>query len=543
MIEVIGDRLKAKFDTFGPQEYDLFLKAKRLPEYGIAFDPEAFTWTIDAPARFAHMLGVENAVTRRDRLPMPSFLFDDQVAITNMALDAKRFACWSGCGLGKTLIQTEFARQVCHQTGGRFLQVTLNDIVPQTIEEAKRFYGDDFPIIHLPTRAAMKHFCAEGPKETIGITNYEKFNHESEADQVVNELRHLAGVGLDESSRLKTGGGKQKWALIKSCRGIEYKLSCTATPAPNEIMEFASQASFLEKMRSENDIIWTYFRRDEKTHRWTVKAHARKAFFEFMSSWSIYVRDPRAYGWRTGIEFPPDPIEIRHEIPMTEEQRAFVMEHNQLTLTSDQNTASMFAQEATATSIAKLSQAAKGFVYTGTGRTARPIASLKPAKVAEIVSEDASSGLQVLVWTVFDAESDIVAGEIKRRISGDGVDILTGATKAADRIAMLERFRHGQSRVLVTRARMLGYGMNFQCCGSMVFSGWDFSFESFYQAVRRAVRFGQKRAVRVHIPFIAELEGQMLDAIGRKDRQHDEAVREMEENYIEAMKRLHGIKV
>src|SRR5262249_25069305 len=113
-------------------------------------------------------------------------------------------------------------------------------------------------------------------KAMIAVVNYEKFNHKGEDDQVVNECRHLAGVVLDESGRLANSGGKQKWAIIKSFRGVEYKLSLTATPAPNEIVEFASQASFLEKMRAENiqdaaeQIIWTYFTRHPKTHRWTI---------------------------------------------------------------------------------------------------------------------------------------------------------------------------------------------------------------------------------------------------------------------------------
>lgn len=549
MITIADDRLRVQFNRFDGEAYATFLKVKRLPEYDITFDPEAFDWTITAPARFAPLLGMDIPRPQRD-LPLAPFLFDDQAAIIRMALDAKRFACWSGCGMGKTLIFLEWARQVAHRTDGRVLIVSPREIIAQTIEESRRFYGDGLDILFLDSRAAMKDWCAgrlidvEGREveNKIAITNYEKFNHKTPADQIVNQCRHLAGVVLDESSRLKAGGGKQKWAIIKSCRGIEYKLSCTATPAPNEIMEFASQASFLEKMRTENDIIWTYFRRDEKTHRWTVKRHARKAFFEFMAGWSIYLQDPRRYGWRKNVAFPPDPVIIRHDVPMTDDQRAFVLEHNAAMIPAGKanETPSMFADEGNAITVGRFSQAAKGFVYStdhAGRRIVRPVASHKPAKVAEIIREDVEAGLQVLVWTVYDAESNIIAETLGSSVP---FDLLTGKVPHKKRRAMIERFRAGHSRVLISRPSMLGYGMNFQHCGSMVFSGWTFSFESFYQAVRRAWRFGQTRSVRVHIPVVTELEGQMLDAIGRKDRQHEEAVREMEENYIRAIKALRG---
>src|SRR3990167_11402603 len=120
------------------------------------------------------------------------------------------------------------------------------------------------------------------------------------------EMRRLSGVAFDESSRLKGGGGVIKWHLIRSCRGIEYKLSATATPAPNDTMEYASQASFLEKLRNEGEILWTYFSRD-KYGTWSVKPHAREAFYRFMASWSIYLRDPKDYGFNDILATLPPP--------------------------------------------------------------------------------------------------------------------------------------------------------------------------------------------------------------------------------------------
>lgn len=531
MIQIQGEIASVDFARFGPAEYELFLRCKALPESRVSYDYERDAYTVTTPARFARLLGVEAAAVEREALPTPEFLFDDQRAIVRMSLDSKRFAVWSDCGLGKTLVQLEWARQVAHLTAGRVLVITLNEIVAQTIEEAQKFYGDALPLVRLETRAEMRLWCQHGAPG-LAITNYEKMNPDAEG-QVVPEMRHLAGLVLDESSRLKTGGGKQKWALIKSSKGIPYKLSCTATPAPNDMMEFASQASFLEKMRDENEIIWTFFRRDPVTQEWTVKRHARRAFFEFMAGWSIYMRDPRRYGWRLEVEPPPEPVFFEHPVGMTPEQAEELRAHN----TDRAGQIGMFAQNNLGiVNRAKLSQVAKGFVYENKGKSARRVPSLKPATVVELIEREVAAGLQVLVWTVFDEETAILAQLLNR--TAVMFDALSGSTKKEDRLLMLEDFRKGQSQVLVSKASLLGYGMNFQNCGSMVFSGWNDSYEQMYQAVRRAYRFGQKRSVRVHVPFVPELEGMVLDNVRKKQKHFEEAVSEMESAYIRAMKSL-----
>jgi len=569
-----GDRLAVRFASFRVEDYRLFLKCKKLPESEITFDPEDESYTVTAPARFAKLLGVEAPRPAAPDLPLSDFLFDDQSEIVKLALAAKRFACWSGCGLGKTLIFLEWSRHVIHRTGGRVLIVSLNEVVPQTVEECRRFYGDSLPIRRITSREEMRRWCKEGGKGATGeddgvrlaITNYEKWNPESLDRQIVSEAKHLCGVVLDESSRLRGSGGKQKWALIKSCKGIEYKLACTATPAPNDTIEFCSQASFLEKMRNEGEIIWTYFARDPKSHRWAVKPHAREAFFRFMSSWSIYVRDPRKYGWRLDHPDIPPPVIIPHEIDPTPEQLAALAE----TLAADDGQGLLpgMGRETNAVERSRLSQIAKGFRYrrpakepgrngkAGAGgrilggrtggkagdkeagaRVFDRIPSRKPALVAALTKAEADAGLQVLVWTVFDAESTILA-ESLRAAGFTSFDLLTGKTAEGERLRILERFRRGESRVLVSRATMLGYGMNFQFCGSMVFSGFNDSYEQWFQAVRRAYRYGQTKRVRVHVPVVKELEEDMYANLLRKQALHESSIDEMEQNYVEALKPL-----
>jgi hypothetical protein len=128
-ISIDGDKLRIHFNRFDLEAYALFLKAKKLPEFELAFDDSDETYRVSAPSRFAPMLGVAIPPREVTTLPLPSFLLDDQVAIIRMALEAKRFGVWSDCGLGKTLIMLEVARQVAHLTGGRGLILTMNEIV------------------------------------------------------------------------------------------------------------------------------------------------------------------------------------------------------------------------------------------------------------------------------------------------------------------------------------------------------------------------------------------------------------------------------
>jgi hypothetical protein len=541
-VEFRGGELAVRFDRFGLDAYELFLRCKKLPEYRVEFHEADETYTVTAPARFAPVLGAPVPAPPPGDLPLSDFLFDDQAAIVRMALDAKRFAVWSNCGLGKSLIELEFARHALHRTGGRALLVTLNEVVPQMLAEAARFYPG-MPVLRLGSQADLVAWCREG-EPGLAVTNYEKFNPARLGpDPVINECRLLSCVVLDESSRLKGGGdSKQKKVINASCKGVEYKLSGTATPAPNDTIEFVSQATFLEKVRTELDIIWSYFVRDSKTHRRTVKPHARAAFFDFMAGWSVYLKHPARFGWRLGHPEVPAPEYFTHEIPSTPEQRAAAAG----VLADEGGTGLLFvSRDTNAVERLKLAQIARGFVYRKAGkgkgagaRRAERIPALKPGFIADLVASEAAAGHQVLVWAVFDEETVI----LKELLDGLGVapDVLTGATREAERLAVLNRFRAGETRCLVSRPRMLGYGMNFQCCTSMVFSGFSESFEDLYQAVARAVRYGQSRSVRVHFPVVEDLEGDTFANLKRKAARNDRATSEMEDNYLRSYLALRG---
>lgn len=520
------------FERFGLQEYELFLRTKKIPEQRVTFDEAAGAWMVEAPARYAELLGVARPVPAGRRREFPAFMWDYQKDVTWSALEAKRYAVWADCGLGKTLMFLEWALHVIERTGGRVLILSPLQIIGQTIEQARAFYGQDYPIRQLHTRAELVHWCSTGtagegagPTSPIAICNYEKL-----IDGTIDEMRLLAGIVCDESSILKTGGGVIKWNVIKSSRGVEYKLSCTATPAPNDVMEYASQAAFLETIRHEGEVLWTWFTRG-KDGEWYIKPHAKEAFFRFMASWSIYLRDPAAYGWKDNVEPLPEPIVIEREIEPTDEQ-ARAAHKMSVELTGD-----MFASERMGITVrTKMNQMAKGFVYGDNGPKGQKgpkikrIKSLKPKIVAGIVEEEVAAGRAVLVWTVYDEEAEIL-----REWIGDDAEYLSGKTPMGERQAIIERFRSGETKVLVGKASMLGYGLNFHHVGAMVFSGWNDSFEQWYQAIRRAYRYGQTQRLRVHVPFIAMLEGKMLENVMAKQSRFIEETRIQEINYLKAM--------
>lgn len=531
MISIDGDKLTIDFKTFDLDSYELFLKSKQLPESNLAFDPASETYRLTAPARFAGLFGLQAPAFNRGMLGVPGSMHDYQSDLLYRALEVKRWADWWDCGLGKAFEGLEWMRQVAHRTGGRVLAVTLNGLVGELVAEARKFYGDDIRIVVLNSRAELIAFC-KGPADgSIAVTNYEKF-----IDGIILELKWLAGLWLDESSILKCGGGVIKWNILKSAKGIEYKLSTTATPAPNDLMEYASQAGFLEKLKTESDILWTFFSRD-KMGAWQVKPHALSAFYQFMASWSIYLRNPGRYGWKDNIKSIPAPCFHEHMIEPTLDQ---MRRAKQFTKPAESVVGDIdFADdEYKAPSLGivgrnKLAQLAKGFLYINGKENMKRVMSHKPAFVARQARQELAAGRQCLIWTAYDEESAILE-ELTR---GCGLETLTGSTPPDRRGAIIERFKRGQSAGLITRSDLLGFGQNFQHCRSMIFSAFTDSYEDFYQMVRRSYRYGQTESVHIHIPIVKGLEEVIWANNSRKARNFEKDTEIQEQHYVEALQR------
>lgn len=517
-VRIEGGLAVVDFARFDLESYARFLACKKLPESQVSYDWRTDTYRLTTPARFADRLGAALPSVVGKGLPLPAYLRDYQRWIVrDLFLPAKRFAAWIDTGIGKTPIILEAGRQVVAMTGGRYLILQPQGIHSQTIGMAAEFYGGELAIERIPTREALIDWCRR-PGPGIGLANYAKL-----IPGEIPEFRHLAGLAADESSVLRTGGGVIKWNLIHSAKGVEYKLSATATPAPNEAMEYASQASFLETMRTEGEILWTYFERD-KHDNWTVKPHARSAFYEFMASWSVYMRDPSRFGFQDVLAELPQPDVREYELPLSDVQREtmFGLVGKKGGLFND--------DRLTLSERSKLAQLARGFLYDGTGGKRRAVryASAKPPMVADLAAADVADGRQVIVWTVFDEEGEIVSEHLPAGIERA---TLSGKQSDGEREELIRRFKAGGVPVLISKPSLLGYGLNLQNCGSMVFSGFDDSFEREYQAVRRAVRPGQRRRVRVHYPVIPELEGTVFANIRRKQARFDEDTAIQEEHY------------
>lgn len=510
--------------------YDLFLKAKRLPEFQCLFDRLTDSYTLTAPARFAHLVGLDAAPRSGAGLPFPDFLFDYQKWAVELALEARRFALWEDCGLGKTVQALEWSRQVHHRTGGKILILCPKALIHQWHAEAEKFYPNEISLEILRTRESLIAWCSNQiTHHDSRITPFAICNYEKLAQHIIPEIRYVTGIVLDESSILKGGGRTTKWNLIKSCKGVEYKLSCTATPAPNDTIEYASQASWLEKLRNEGEILWTYFYRDQKSSEWRVRPHAREAFYKFMAAWSIYLRRPSAYGFANTWDMP-EPELIEHRLAMTPEQQA---RYSPLVVQALAGPA-LFNNDPPKLGVrerSKLSQLAKGFLYCD-DKSAERIPSLKPSCVSNLVRQAIAANRQVLVWTVFDQESDI----LMEHLTGQPVESIHGKDSDSARERKLDAFCNGQTRAMVSKSQLLGYGRNFQFCTRMVFSGFDDSFEKLYQQIRRAHRYGAKERLQVHIPFIPELEAHMWENLLRKKSQWEADAAIQEQNYAKAMK-------
>lgn len=499
-----------RFPSFDLSGYPLFLKAKALPEVRADYDHESDVYTLSTPARFLARLTGEHAEPEIKPEDMSAFLFDYQRFVVPQALEARRFAIWADCGMGKTLMGLEAARHVESDRGSYLISAPKN-VLREWRSHAKKYYNRD--LIELKTGEQFRAW-ADAP-HGIAICTHHAFG------PGVVSLRKVGGMCLDEAGILKTGGGVIKWNIIKSSKGLEYKLALTATPAPNDVMEYASQAAFLEKIRDGGDTLWTFYSKKGDDGDWEIKPHAREAFFRYMASWSIYLRSPARFGFKDNVrELPPVEYFV-HTVEATPEQHRFAND-----IVAGLGGGMFPGERMGVTPRQKLAQAARGFVYDR-NRQPIPIASNKPALCARLADEEASAGRQTIVWVDFDSEAD----EIAKHLRSAHV-ILDGRVKSdGERDLWQDRFERGEFPVLITKSSMLGFGGNKQFVGSMVVSGVNDSWERFYQLVRRGHRYGRKDSLRVHVPYVPELEGLQWANTQAKAARFEEEAAAMEAAY------------
>jgi DNA modification methylase len=384
-----------------------------------------------------------------------------QHAITTWAVRRGRAAIFADTGLGKTIMQLAWADEIQSHTGGKVLILAPLAVSEQTIEEGGKF---GIEIRRVPHGHDI-------PAPGVWITNYERM------DAV--DFSELHGLVLDESSILKAHDGKTRQRIIDAAQGIPYRLSCTATPSPNDFEELGNQCEFLGVM-SRVEMLATYFVNDTgDTGTWRLKGWGQSRFWEWMGTWAVVVRNPSDIGFDGSEYILPPPEYIEHVVPAG----APVDE--------------LFSRPATGLAERRKAQ--------------RDSIEARCRALADVVNAEPDEPW--LIWCHLNDEAKLIQSLIPGSVNVQGSDSAEVKTKG-----MMD-FTHGNLRVLISKPKICGYGMNWQHTARMAFVGLDDSFEKFYQAVRRCYRFGQTRRVQVHL-FTAENEGQILANLKRKEDQH-----------------------
>lgn len=364
-------------------------------------------------------------------------LFPFQKHIVTQALEKGRFGIFADCGLGKTLMELEFASQVANHTGRPFLITCPLAVGAQTIREANKFgYG-----------ANISKF---GTDNAIEVVNYENL------DKV--DFSKYAGVGLDESSILKNYEGAYRNLIIEGFRNTPYKLAATATPAPNDPMELGNHSEFLGAM-SRQEMLSMYFVHDGgETAKWRLKGHAQDKFYEYVRGWAAMLSKPSDIGFDDqGYDLPG----------LNYIERQIKTESIGLSLYNDiAVSATQFNGELRRTMVARMQAA------------------------AEIVN---NSPENFVVWINHNPE-----GEMLKKLIPGAIEV-TGSDSPEHKEEMLQAFGNNEFRVLITKQKIASFGLNYQNCHNTVFASLDFSFERLYQAIRRFHRFGQQHAVNAYL--------------------------------------------
>ena len=387
--------------------------------------------------------------------PVNPMAFPFQRDIVTWALRRGRAAIFADCGMGKTFMQLEWARQI----PGRVLILAPLAVAQQTVREGAKFGIN------------VRYLRADDGRPGIVIANYEMAQH--------FEPGNFAGIVLDESSILKSYSGKFRTYLMQNWTQCPYRLACTASPAPNDYMEMGNHCEFLGVMTG-SEMLASFFINDPgNVGHYRIKGHAAGVFWQWMASWAVMIRKPSDLGYDdAGFVLPPLNL---HEMTV-----------NSNPLSEDL----LFSIEA----------------HTMEERRLARRASLDSRVGAVVDMANAKTDCQWLVWCDLNLESAGLAKQI------DGAKEVVGSDTAEEKEEQLTAFAEGRLRVLVTKPSIAGFGMNFQGCHHMAFTGLSDSYEQFYQAVRRCWRFGQTKPVECYV-VTADSEGAVVQNIKRKEAQ------------------------
>lgn len=363
------------------------------------------------------------------------FLHDWQREVVSWALHVGRAALWADTGLGKTVMQLEWARRI----GGKTLVIAPLAVCAQTVREAVKINA------HAQYVRSGNEITGPG----IWVTNYEM------AENFDPET--IDGVVLDEASILKNSTGATRHRLIEQFQNVPYRLACTATPAPNDPEELTNQSEFLGHMSRVN-MLSAYFVHDQDG--WRLKGHAHRPMFRWMSTWAMALRSPADLGY-DGRDYELPGLEIiPHALPVS------IVPDDQL-----------FATD-----------------LGGVGGRAairRDTLQARVNRTAELISAEPYEPW--LLWCGLNDEADALTKLIPGAVN------VKGSLSPEEKAKHLLDFADGNIRVLITKPGIASQGLNYQHCARMAFVGMSDSYEQYYQAIRRCYRYGQTRVVHAHI--------------------------------------------
>lgn len=397
-------------------------------------------------------------------------LKEHQRSVVEFALGRQKSAAFLDTGLGKSLIELEFARQCAIHTGKPSLILTPLAVAGQMVREGEKFGIDARQIKDQSDVGAG-----------IMVANYERLQK--------LDPSAFGAVVLDESSILKSYAGRTRAIIQDAFKDTEFKLAATATPSPNDHTELGNHVEFLGEMRQQ-EMLSKWFINDTSTasQEWRLKGHAQDDFWSWVASWARCATLPSDLGGDdTGYILPS--IQRRlHEV-----------------------------------SADRMEDVGQGMLFripemSATSFHAEKRLTLKDR--CELAASLANHDKPVTVWCETNEESALLAKLV------NGATEVRGDQTPEEKERRILGFSSGEYRAIVTKPKLAGFGVNWQHCAHAVFASISFSYEQHYQAVRRSHRFGQSEVVRNDI-VISDTEASIWNVINAKSEKHDEMKRRM----------------
>jgi superfamily II DNA or RNA helicase len=385
-----------------------------------------------------------------------SIEFDYQEYVINKALEREKYAAFLDCGLGKTIIELMYVHDAIGAYGGKGLILCPLSVLEDIQRECNRLYG-----------YRMSNLRREEWKTDIAIVNYE---NRKEIDK-----KNITAIVLDESSILKSGDGEICQYIMQLMINVPYRLACSATPSPNDQTEYASHAVALGLSNTLKEFYSKFFVKDGT--QWRMKHHAKDAFYDYLKSWCCYIQSPSSIGFEKGAELDSEPNYILQESYID----------------GDYYKNGKFLSDGIDLNLSR-----------------KIFGELRSNKNTERfnVACNAASSTKGIVWCSRNSEEKAFQSELK-------CPVINGQTELEKRVEIVDAFKSGDLKNIISKPSVLGFGVNIQEAEAHVFSGYTFSFEQFYQAVRRSHRYGRLGSLDVYVP-VSEPERPIWDLLNAK---------------------------